>query len=78
METRTITRPIKVIRAYCLDCCGTSSNEAKLCPSESCPLYPFRFGKNPYRTPRTLSEEHKAKLLQGLSQRKGKLHKGVE
>lgn len=39
--------PIKAIRAKCLDCCCGSANEVKLCPSPSCPLYPFRLGKNP-------------------------------
>lgn len=46
-----ITSPLKAIRAYCLDCCGGQANEVKLCPAEDCPLYPFRFGKNPYRKP---------------------------
>lgn len=78
MQGNRITSPIKAIRAKCLDCCCDSSNEVKLCPAEGCPLHPFRFGKNPYRTPRTLSEEHKAKLMQGLSQRKEELHKGGE
>ena len=39
--------PIKAIRAKCLDCCCGQSNEVKLCPCTDCPLYPYRFGKNP-------------------------------
>lgn len=52
-----ITSPAKAIRAKCLDCCNGSSHEVNLCPSLNCPLYPFRFGKNPYRAPRHYSQE---------------------
>ena len=48
MEQKHIT-PMKAIRLKCLDCCCGSSNEVKLCPAESCPLYPYRQGKNPRR-----------------------------
>lgn len=41
--------PMKAIRAKCLDCCCGSSNEVRLCTIEKCPLYPYRFGKNPNR-----------------------------
>ena len=41
--------PMKAIRAKCLDCCCNSSNEVRLCAVEKCPLYPYRFGKNPNR-----------------------------
>lgn len=43
------TSPVKAIRQKCLECGEGSANEVKLCPVERCPLYPFRFGKNPYR-----------------------------
>ncbi len=39
--------PMKAIRAKCLDCSAGSANEVKLCPVTSCPLFPYRFGKNP-------------------------------
>ena len=39
--------PLKVLRAYCLWCCAGQSKEVELCPSEECPLYPFRLGRNP-------------------------------
>lgn len=39
--------PIKAIRLKCLDCCCNSANEVKLCKCDSCPLYPYRFGKRP-------------------------------
>lgn len=58
------TNPVKAIREKCIDCCCGSANEVKLCTVESCALYPFRFGKNPYRTKRELTEEQKAALAQ--------------
>lgn len=54
------TNPVKAIREHCVDCCGGSSNEVKLCTVEKCALFPFRFGKNPYRTKREFTDEQKA------------------
>lgn len=48
MEEKRVT-PMKAIRLKCLDCSCGSSNEVKLCTVEKCPLYPYRFGKNPSR-----------------------------
>ena len=41
--------PMKAIRRKCIDCSGGSSNEVKLCPAQNCPLYDYRFGKDPHR-----------------------------
>lgn len=41
--------PLKAIRKQCLECCGGSAKEVKLCTVPNCSLYPFRFGKNPNR-----------------------------
>lgn len=62
LTEKTITNPVKAIRAKCLDCCYGSSNEVKLCPAEDCPLHPFRFGKNPYRP-----EEQRQAIAERLS-----------
>lgn len=59
------TTPGKAIREKCLDCCG-SANEVKACPVTECALYPFRFGKNPYRTKREYSEEQKQAMRERL------------
>lgn len=45
------TTPTKAIRKYCLSCCLEQPIEVKLCPDDTCPLHPFRMGKNPYRKP---------------------------
>lgn len=58
--------PLKAIRLKCLDCSAGSSNEVKLCVIPDCPLYPYRFGKNPYRKQRELTEEEKVILRERL------------
>ena len=62
-----ITNPVKAIRAFCLDCCGGSSMMVKGCSAPDCALYPFRFGKNPYRKPREMSEEERQVLRDRLA-----------
>ena len=54
------TNPVKAIREKCLDCCCGSSYEVGLCSIINCPIYPFRFGKNPFRQKRELTEEQRA------------------
>lgn len=66
-----ITNPIKAIRAKCLECSCENVNEVRECPITDCALYPFRFGKNPYRTKRELSEEKKAVLAERLRNNRG-------
>lgn len=41
--------PLKSIRAKCLDCMCGQAQEVRLCPCESCPLWPYRTGHNPNR-----------------------------
>ena len=58
--------PMKAIRAKCLDCCCGQYKEVELCPCSDCPLYPYRFGKNPNikreATPEQLATLEKARL----------------
>jgi len=46
MMKMTLT-PLKAIRRKCLECSNFSHHQVRNCPIETCPLYPFRFGKNP-------------------------------
>lgn len=62
-----IKSPVKAIRAKCLECSCGKATEVRACPITDCPLFPFRFGKNPYRKP--ISEERR----QILSERAKKL-----
>jgi len=65
-EKKLITSPMKAIRAFCVECCGGSAHEVSLCPAKECQLYEFRFGKNPYRSKREMSEEQKAAASERL------------
>ena len=74
MSTETVSRngqkvqtPLKAIRAKCIDCSGGSRLEVKHCPVTSCPLYPFRLGKNPFRQKRVLSDQQRRDLAERLS-----------
>jgi hypothetical protein len=42
--------PVKVIRAFCLECMNGHQSLVTDCPSKSCPLYQYRMGRNPSRT----------------------------
>lgn len=56
--------PVKAIRLKCRDCTNNQISEIDNCTVKTCPLHPWRFGKNPYRQKRKMSEEdrEKAKL----------------
>lgn len=60
------TNPVKAVREFCVECSGGSTAEVKSCPVYKCPLYPFRFGKNPYRQRREMTEEEKRVLADRL------------
>ena len=40
---------LSAIKAFCRECVGWKSSEVGQCTSTLCPLYPFRFGRNPSR-----------------------------
>lgn len=67
MSDTVIISPMKAIRAACIECCGTQISEVRLCTVTSCPLHPFRMGKNPYRKKREYTEEEKAAMRERLS-----------
>ena len=66
-SSKTITSPVKAIRAKCKDCMCDQINEIKSCPIEDCPLYPFRFGKNPFAKKREYSDEQKQIMAERLA-----------
>lgn len=76
MDENKATSPLKAIRFFCLDCCGGSSNEVKLCTAPNCALYHFRFGKNPFRAKRELSEEQRAEMVERLKKARERLEFG--
>lgn len=66
MEKKPITNPVKAIRAYCLSCVGGSPYEVDKCPITDCPLFSFKYGKNPFRTKRVLSDEQRTAMAERL------------
>jgi hypothetical protein len=43
----TVLSPLRAVRHLCLDCCCEVAAEVGLCPAETCPLWPYRFGTYP-------------------------------
>ena len=62
--------PVRVFRAFCLQCTGGSSNLVLECETESCPVYPYRMGKNPAKKGQGASTETMKKARE---QRKSRL-----
>lgn len=58
--------PMKSIRAKCLDCMGGNAAEVRRCPSEGCPLYPYRMGHNP-NARRELSDTEREAMVSRLT-----------
>ena len=58
--------PLKVIRQYCLSCSNDQPNEVTHCACTNCPLYEWRFGKNPTREKRVMTDEQRAIMAERL------------
>ncbi len=58
--------PMRAIREKCLDCTCQQPVEVKECTVKACALWPFRMGKNPYRTKRVMSPEAVARAKVNL------------
>ena len=71
------TNPVKAIREKCLECCCGSATEVSECKIARCPLHAFRFGKNPYRQQRVLSEEQKAMMAHRLAEARKNIDRNV-
>ena len=74
METiKQFTNPVKAIRAKCLDCCGGNPSNVRDCTAENgCALFEFRFGKNPYRAKREITDEQRVKMAESLARAREK------
>ncbi|CAB4202253.1 hypothetical protein UFOVP1623_6 [uncultured Caudovirales phage] len=64
--------PGKSLRLRCLDCCAGAMSEVKLCPAVACPSWPFRMGKNPWRSKKVVTDAQKAALRSRLDTSDGK------
>ena len=52
----------KVIRKKCLDCCGFQQSEVRKCVSTSCDLWPYRMGKDPFKSAQCKARGQKINL----------------
>ena len=57
----------KVMREKCLDCCVGQASEVNMCPITTCPLWPYRMGKNPFHK-RTMTNQQKKEATQRLKE----------
>jgi hypothetical protein len=48
--------PVRVFRRFCLECMGGRQDFVSECET-SCPIHPYRFGKNPARKGQGASKE---------------------
>ena len=72
VKMEQITKPLKAIRAHCIQCVGTYA-EIKECGGEkSCPLYAFRFGKNPFRAERVMTDEQRVEAIERMKKARDK------
>jgi hypothetical protein len=67
MDNNQPKSPGKAIRAKCLDCCCYQPGEVKACPAETCPLWPFRMGHNPFRKAREMTDDQRAAAADRLA-----------
>lgn len=58
----TKTAIYKLIKSYCLECCGESPLEVANCCSRRCGLWPYRFGREPNKTCTILDQIEKQAL----------------
>jgi len=63
-----IRSPVQAIKAMCKECVADDWKEIRQC-TDCCPLYPFRFGKNPFDQ-RTLSEETKMAMTERFKKKR--------
>ena len=52
--------PLQAIKKFCYECSGQDNKEVEMFPSEKCPLYIYRNGKDPNKKKTYTDEEKKA------------------
>ena len=65
-ENRNVLRSI---RLKCYDCSAYQINEVNNCNITTCPLFPFRLGKNPFLR-REMTDEEKKEIRDRLRKNK--------
>jgi len=71
--------PSQAIRLKCIDCMGKQIGEIRKCASNDCPIWPFRFGHNPFsKRGSSASEEGKKNRSEAVKARWAKQRKAKE
>ena len=60
---------LKAIRLKCMDCVCQQIVEVRECPSNDCPIHPYRMGRNPPEKKRKLSEQTLAAMRERAAAR---------
>lgn len=65
VEVKVVEKPsmAKAIRTYCIDCGGGVTTTVRDCNLERCPLFPYRFGKNPQAAIKYLEKTYNVKII---------------
>ena len=53
-ELHTRHSPAKLARLFCVDCMGGAPSEVARCTSVTCHLYPLRFDRSAWESPKTM------------------------
>jgi hypothetical protein len=56
----------EAVRLKCIECSAFQYSEVRDCTITTCPLHPFRLGKNPFRK-RELTEEQRREIGERLN-----------
>ena len=65
-EAKQLRTPLKAIVAKCKDCSAYDRAARLHCPIQSCALWPFRRGRNPFAAGRKLSPEQRRAAVERL------------
>lgn len=65
VEMKIVEKPsmAKAIKAFCLECGGGVTTTVRDCNIERCPLFPYRFGKNPQTAIKSLDKTYTVKII---------------
>ena len=63
---------LRIIHGKCMDCTCDEIKRVKQCPITDCPLWPFRMGKDPYKTKRTATQAQLDALAAGRDKARGR------
>jgi hypothetical protein len=58
-----VLRPMKAIRAKCVECSGGNRAEVRQCEIEDCPLWPYRLGRRPKKQAKEVNDVTQGRIF---------------